>query len=216
MFLNIYAEAGNVIGQLLEQMPNAIPAIVDKLQRPGTLAEVFRTFDDNNDQKITLTELLTRRQEPTGALNTFLPYIEQQLQLGAGNEDTMLLPAVLFADLNRFTPGATPKALNFRVTDGISTSFSQTLPPSIQLGGYAQAAIGTPDRESIRAAEQDGKEAPDTDINDIYLFSSVSPVRNSQGQGGDRPPPSRRSLRQRDHRRSHWPAPTRAFRQLRI
>src|SRR5262245_57645251 len=99
MFATVHAHPADAIGQLLVQMPSALDDVADKLQSRGTVREVFSALDVNGDGKVTFTDILGFRDDPTGAMGKLLPFIEQDMMLGAGGEDFAKMDGVSLAAL---------------------------------------------------------------------------------------------------------------------
>lgn len=186
MFLNIYIQSGHAMGRLLSEMPEALPAVIEKLQARGTMADVLQRLDRNGDRKLTFAEMLTPPEDSTGALNLLLPYIEQELQLDAGNQDRALLPALPFGDLTMFSFGRTPIGLNFHVADGLSNSFSKTAGPvasSVQLTGFAKGSAGFSGRERPARMRARGSDAPSYPVEEAGVLIQATPADGASGPG---------------------------------
>jgi prepilin-type N-terminal cleavage/methylation domain-containing protein len=136
MFANINGRAAQKAGLLLSEMPDVLDAAGRKLQAKGTIGEVFAAGDVNGDRKVTLPELMNLRERE--GLDELLPYIEQQMQLGAAGEDFESMAGVTLAAL---TPsGVQSTAFNTQITDGTSNTLALAL-PAVQLGAYGDGSV---------------------------------------------------------------------------
>ena len=145
MFASIHQRAAQTIGSLLVQMPGALSDINRKLGDDRLVFDVFRKLDANGDGSVTPAEILSFKGDNTGALGELLPYIEQQMQLGAAGERVSALPGVSLRMLTEDSPTHDAVAFEARITDGTSNAVGRNLPavqlPAIQLAGFADGSV---------------------------------------------------------------------------
>jgi prepilin-type N-terminal cleavage/methylation domain-containing protein len=142
MFLAIHTRAAHDLGALIVQMPDALEAAARKLQARGTVGDVFGEVDLDGDGSVRLSEVLALKGRE--GLEEFLPYIEQQLHLGAGFEDFDSMKGVTMAMLR--SPDFRPVTLTTEFTGGISQLVPAVqLPavqlPAVQLAGFADGSV---------------------------------------------------------------------------
>ncbi len=152
MFASIHAQAAHEIGALLVQMPDALDQVADTLQGKRTLRKVFQQVDVNGDGKVTFTDI-SRLRDRDG-LATLLPYIEKQLQLGAGGENVSALGGATFAMLTAPSPTHDPVSFQARIGNGISRGPSAQL-PAVQLQAFGDGSVRVADSpEGMGEAEE--------------------------------------------------------------
>lgn len=157
-FANIHMRASHVIGSLLAQMPDALGRLGVALQSPRLVSDGFRGLDMNGDGVLKVGEIFGPHNDNTGALGELLPYIEQQLQLGAAAEVVDSIPGITLKMLTDRGPGRGDGLLNFTITDGHAQL------PAVQIGtqlpavqGLLLAGFGD---GSVRLAETRGPHNP--------------------------------------------------------
>ena len=94
MFANVNERAARAIGALLVQLPSALDDVIEALESDRSVPEAFRALDADGDGEVIVREILSYGGDHTGALGELLPYIEQQMELGLGGEDVVLLLVV--------------------------------------------------------------------------------------------------------------------------
>ena len=99
MFASINLRVQSLIGSLRAKTPNTAEEVVRGLRAEAGAREAFKRLDTNGDGMVTLTEILTFRDEKSGALKELLPVIRQHMQLGLANEDVNSIPGVNFETL---------------------------------------------------------------------------------------------------------------------
>jgi prepilin-type N-terminal cleavage/methylation domain-containing protein len=132
MLLAIHTRAAHDLGALLVEMPDALEAAARKLQSRGTVGHVFDEVDLDGDGSVRLTEILALKGRE--GLEEFLPYIEQQLQLGLAGEQFDSMKGVSLAMLK--SPDFKPVSVDVRATGGISQL------PAVQVPAVQLAALG--------------------------------------------------------------------------
>jgi len=145
MFSAIHHRAAQTVGSLLVQMPNALGDVNRKLSDDKLVVDAFRKLDANGDGNVTATEALHFRGDNTGALNELLPYIEQQMQLGAAGENVNSLPGVSLRMLTEDSPTHDAVSFNAQITDGTSNTVFSNLAaaqlPAIQLAAFGDGSV---------------------------------------------------------------------------
>jgi len=117
---------------------------------------------------VTLAELMSLRERE--GLEELLPYIEQQMQLGAAGEDFASMAGVTLAAL---TPaGVPPTPVNVQITDGTSNTLALAL-PAVQLGAYGDGSV----RPALGALEaSDAREARAPRVPRTRVYSRLEAV----------------------------------------
>jgi prepilin-type N-terminal cleavage/methylation domain-containing protein len=189
MLANINRRAALQIGVLLAQMPDALDRVTKKLQNPNTLGKTFTDVDLDGDGSVTPTEI--SRLGGREGLTDLLPYIEQQMQLGAGGENVGLLPGVSLATLTALSPNHDQVSVDAAVADGISRGPNGQL-PAVQLQGFCDGSVRVANVVvPTMAARPDGQATLVPSVNgDVNLswkkanlFSDLSPVGDQAGLG---------------------------------
>jgi prepilin-type N-terminal cleavage/methylation domain-containing protein len=103
MFAAINSRVPGIISSLRSRIPNSTDEVTQGLQTDNAARDAFKRLDANGDGTVTLQEILSFKDDKTGALNDLLPHIKQQLQLGVFEEDINSLPGVKFGDLQHPT-----------------------------------------------------------------------------------------------------------------
>ncbi len=148
MFANIRGRAAAVLTELVSQIPDNLAQVAAKLRSRSTLGQVFQQLDANGDSTVTFDEILHFKFGPSRdsvpGLNDLLPYIEQQLALGAGGEDVSKLPGLSLEALNGMPPGRDGFA-RWNITAGVSRLMvageATTGLPAIQLSGFCDGSV---------------------------------------------------------------------------
>ena len=99
MFASINSRVQSLIGSLRTKTPNTTEEVVRSLRAEAGPREAFKRLDTDGDGMVTLTEILSFKDEKTGALNELLPVIRQRMQLGLADEDVKSIPGVTFGTL---------------------------------------------------------------------------------------------------------------------
>lgn len=144
MFASIHERAGLTIGKLLAQMPNALDDVTRKLADDRLVFDVFRKLDGNHDGRVTPVEVFSFNGDNTGALGELLPYIEQQMQLGAAGENVSGLPGVSLRMLTEDSPTHEAVSFNARITDGTSNTMESNAAaqlPAVQLAAFGDGSV---------------------------------------------------------------------------
>jgi prepilin-type N-terminal cleavage/methylation domain-containing protein len=165
-FSNIRMQAAQVLASLISQMPNSFAQVATTLGSHSTVATVFNQLDANHDGIVTFPEILNANvANVSGTVpvaGQFLPYIGQQLALGAGGEIIANLPGVSLGTLTFPTNYAGPPPIiggNFnnscnsipikwQISGGVSwltiSNLTAVEIPAVQLTGFCQGSIGEP------------------------------------------------------------------------
>ena len=162
MFLAIHTRAAHDLGALLVQMPEALEAAARKLQARGTVGQVFDAVDLDGDGSVKLTEVLALKGRE--GLEEFLPYIEQQMQLGVAGEEFDSMKGVSLAMLK--SPDFKPVSVDVRATGGIS-ELPAVQVPAVQLAAFGDGSVHPGE---ARRGDVNG------DGNGISLFSRLEAV----------------------------------------
>src|SRR5262245_44364270 len=100
MFTSILIRGAEAVTELLNA-PGTDPSVLVQLREfvrsPETLALVLHMFDADGDGLVTPQEILNPPQallDLAPSLGAFIDFIEEEMQLGAGNEDVNALPGV--------------------------------------------------------------------------------------------------------------------------
>jgi prepilin-type N-terminal cleavage/methylation domain-containing protein len=169
MFLAVHTRAAHDLGGLLVQMPEALEAAARKLQARGTVGQVFDEVDLDGDGSVRLSEVLALKGRE--GLEEFLPYIEQQLHLGAGGEDFDSMKGVTMAALR--SPEFRPVSLSTTFTGGVSQLLPAVQLPAVQLPAVQLPAVqlGAFGDGSVRPADRG-----EADLDGVRLFSRLEAV----------------------------------------
>ena len=181
MFAKVHKVAGHAMGNLLLQMPTALPAIQRMFQTDTSPREVFRRLDQDKNGTLTLGEIFSFKDDNTGALSDLLPAVREAMQLGAGGEHFESL-GVSFGNLQ--SDAASDHTLFFRasITDGTSNTIqiAGSQVSSIQLAGFADGSVrkGFGDG-SVRKDDDDLRQLPflENKFRQGSLFSTLEPVQ---------------------------------------
>jgi prepilin-type N-terminal cleavage/methylation domain-containing protein len=136
MFLAIHTRAAHDLGALLVEMPDALEAAARKLQSRGTVGHVFGEVDLDGDGSVRLTEVLALKGRE--GLEEFLPYIEQQLQLGLAGEQFDSMKGVSLAMLG--SSNFKPVSVEARVSRGLSQVPAVQV-PAVQLSAFGDGSV---------------------------------------------------------------------------
>jgi prepilin-type N-terminal cleavage/methylation domain-containing protein len=94
MLGSIVARGAEEAVSFLALDPSALTEVRDFVTSAAAVSQVFDTIDAEGDQMVTLSEIRAFGARSPLPLASFLAFAGEQLQLGAGNEDVSLLPAV--------------------------------------------------------------------------------------------------------------------------
>jgi prepilin-type N-terminal cleavage/methylation domain-containing protein len=181
MFANIHALAGQAIGSLLVQRPDALPRLAETLQSRESFLDAFKRLDANGDGSVTLAEIFSFKGDNTGALGELLPAVQKELRLGLGGENFQSIPGVTLAMLTKPSETRDDVSLDVTVNGGISTlngNLTNAVLSPIQLAGFCDG--------SVRSAGH-GHEDSDFDFrfSDGEFFGNLMPVQpNNAGNTG--------------------------------
>ena len=149
MFANIHAQAASVLGELVGRvLPGDFGKLVTHLGASSTLGDTFRKLDADGDGSVRLAEIVRydfgQGRDSVPGLNGILPYIEQEMALGAGGENMGPLPGVTLASLRRdiAEDGST---VQWSLRNGISRLFTAgdagALLPAVQVIGFGDGSV---------------------------------------------------------------------------
>jgi hypothetical protein len=143
MFMGIASRAAHDMGALLVQMPDALGQAAEELGANKLLPAVFRELDLNGDGFVTPAEILSFSGDNTGTMDKLLPFIQQQMQLGAAGEDVSQLPGLSLAMLTEPIGGRHPAFFTGGVRGGIGELLPavQTQLPAVQLAGFCDGSV---------------------------------------------------------------------------
>ncbi len=169
-FANIRMLAAQVLASLISQMPDQFAQVTSTLGSHSTVATVFNELDANHDGMVTPPEILNANfGNVTGAVpvaGQLLPYIAQQLALGAGGETIANLPGVSLGTLtfptnyyagpppiiggnfNNFNNSCNSIPIKWSVSAGVSwlilSNETAAALPAVQLTAFCQGSVGAP------------------------------------------------------------------------
>lgn len=122
MFEEIHMLAGEAIGKLLVQMPDAFKAVARSFGSPGELVPAVRVLDMDGDGSVTPLEIFNEHADATMTLGTFLPAVQGAMCLGCAGEKIADLPGVSLKNLTAESQTHEAVAFNLRITDGTSNT----------------------------------------------------------------------------------------------
>jgi hypothetical protein len=189
MFAKVHSLGGHAIGNLLLQMPTALPYIEKSFQTENSFFDVFRRLDLNGDGKVTFGEIFGFKGDNTGTLADLLPAVREAMQLDAAGEQSESF-GVLLGNLR--SNAASNNNVFFRagITDGTSNTITgNTRPTTIQLAGFADGSVRRAFGGGVRKTDDDDQLLGsffDNQFRNGSLFSSLEPIQpgNSAGWTG--------------------------------
>jgi prepilin-type N-terminal cleavage/methylation domain-containing protein len=101
MFDRLRDRCGTAIANLLNMHQDATPEARSFVGSPGRAAEVFGSFDANNDGTVSIAEI-QNFQSPVSDLDPFaylIPYVSEEMRLDLVSPDLKLAAGALFSDL---------------------------------------------------------------------------------------------------------------------
>jgi prepilin-type N-terminal cleavage/methylation domain-containing protein len=102
MFDAINSRVPTLINSIRSRAPKSSDEDITRgLQTETGAKDAFKRVDADGDGVVTLAEISNLKDDKTGALHELVPFIRQQLQLGAGGEDVKSIPGVTFRGLQR-------------------------------------------------------------------------------------------------------------------
>lgn len=177
MFTNIHNRAAEVIGGLILQMPDAFGDVSRVFDSAKISNDAMIQVDLNGDGSVSPSELVTPRQDSTGALSQLLPYIEQEMLFGAAGEGFGSLPGVKINTLFKGNSQLlTPVKLNSSITDGTSNTVNFGGVSGIQLFAFGDGSV-----RSIR--ESVGAGAFNFRFQDAKFFANAVPLNPGDTSG---------------------------------
>lgn len=140
MFEEVHSEAGKAVGALLLEMPTAVGDVARAVNSKKNLRLALDRLDSNSDNSISPSEIFgSQLIDPTGALDSLLPAIQDAMQIGAAGENFSNIPAVAIKSLLGVSSTEVPGLVSAEFRDGISNSESDQ---QSQHTGVVIAAFG--------------------------------------------------------------------------
>jgi prepilin-type N-terminal cleavage/methylation domain-containing protein len=179
MFAQVHSLGGHAIGNLLLQMPTALPFIEKQFQENNSLFDVFRQLDLNGDGQVTLGEIFGFKGDNTGTLADLLPAVRDAMHLGTGGENYQsfgVTRGMLRSDDSVFFTG--------NLKDGISNTVAvpQNGLSPISLAGFCDGSVRNAFGDgSVRHSGDDGPE--ELHFRGGSLFSSLTPIQPGNNTG---------------------------------
>jgi prepilin-type N-terminal cleavage/methylation domain-containing protein len=99
MLAGISSRIPSVINSIRSRIPNSDEEVLRGLQTGSAARDAFKRLDANGDGSVTITEMLSFRNDKTGALNELSPFIKDRMRLGFAGEDVNSIPGVTFGSL---------------------------------------------------------------------------------------------------------------------
>jgi prepilin-type N-terminal cleavage/methylation domain-containing protein len=187
MFAEVHRAGGQAIGNLLLQMPTALPALQRQFQTDNSFFDVFRRLDLNGDGKVTLAEIFAFKGDNTGEFGLLLPAVQKAMQLGAAGEHYQSLGVTL--GMLR-SDAASDNSVFFRagITDGTSNTLTigTNRSPLISLAGFCDGSVRKAFGDaSVRKGGDEGPEELhfDNQFRGGSLFSSLTPIQTGNTMG---------------------------------
>jgi prepilin-type N-terminal cleavage/methylation domain-containing protein len=180
MFAEVHRAGGQAIGNLLLQMPTALPALQRQFQTDNSFFDVFRRLDVNGDGKVTLGEIFAFKGDNTGEFGLLLPAVQKAMGLGTAGENFQSL-GVTMGMLR--SDAAEDHSVFFRanITDGTSNTLLGTNRLStISLAGFGDGSVRKAFGDgSVRKGGDEGPEEShfDNQFRGGSLFSSLTPIQ---------------------------------------
>lgn len=186
MFHDVHVAGGQAIGDLLLQMPTALPALQRQFQSENAFFDVFRRLDLNGDGKVTLGEIFAFKGDNTGEFGLLLPAVQKAMHLGTAGENFQSLGVTL--GMLR-SDAAEDHSVFFRasITDGTSNTLIGTNRLStISLAGFCDGSVRKALGDgSVRKFGDEGPEEShfDNQFRGGSLFSSLTPIQTGNNMG---------------------------------
>jgi prepilin-type N-terminal cleavage/methylation domain-containing protein len=187
MFAQVHSLGGHALGNLLLQMPTALPAIQRQFQTDNSFFDVFRRLDANGDGKVTLAEILAFKGDNTGAFGELVPAVREALHLGTAGENYQSF-GVTLGMLRSDAASDNSVFFRARITDGTSNTLSigTNRVPLISLAGFCDGSVRKAFGDgSVRKGGDEGPEELhfDNQFRGGSLFSSLSPIQAGNNVG---------------------------------
>jgi len=180
MFAQVHSLGGQAIGNLLLQMPTALPAIQRKFQSENSFFDVFRQLDLNGDGKVTLGEISGFKGDNTATLGGLVPAVFEAMHLGLAGENYQSFGVTL--GMLR-SDAASDNSVFFRasIKDGTSNTLNGgTRLPAIALAGFGDGSVRKAFGDgSVRKGDDDEREGSffDKQFRGASLFSNLAPIQ---------------------------------------
>jgi prepilin-type N-terminal cleavage/methylation domain-containing protein len=99
MLAGLNAQTPALINSLRSKLPHTPEDLIRGLQADNSAKDAFKRLDGNRDGAVTINEVLSFKNDKTGALNQLMPIIRQRMQLGLAGEDITSIPGISFEKL---------------------------------------------------------------------------------------------------------------------
>jgi prepilin-type N-terminal cleavage/methylation domain-containing protein len=186
MFADVHRAGGQAIGDLLLQMPTALPAIGRQFQSDNAFFDVFHRLDLNGDGKVTLGEIFAFKGDNTGEFGLLLPAVQKAMHLGEAGENYQSL-GVTIGMLRSGAAADNPVTLRASIKDGTSNTiaFGTNRVPSISLAGFCDGSVRALGDGSVRRGDRDDREGSffDHHFRDGSFFSNLTPIQTGNTMG---------------------------------
>jgi type II secretory pathway pseudopilin PulG len=143
MLGNIKTRALQTLVQLVPQQQSDLQSLIQSFLTPSTVANAFQHLDANGAGNVTFDKVLGYSGTGSSALSDLLPFIRQEMALGAGGESVSGLPAVTLQQIE--SPSAIANVAAFQGSASTGASSSSTDPTtgatSVQLAGFCDWSI---------------------------------------------------------------------------
>jgi prepilin-type N-terminal cleavage/methylation domain-containing protein len=185
MFANVRRLAGRAMGNLLVQMPSALPRVQEMFSSENSFFDVFRRLD-NGDGKLTFDEILNYDKDPTGTLGDLLPAIKREMHIGMAHENEQVVASlgVTLGMLQSDSASNNPIFSRVSITDGTSNTIvltgqpSELQLPAVQLHAFADGSVRLVKGSITNSVF-------DTKFREVSFFSDLEPVDpNGMGYQG--------------------------------
>ena len=143
MLDNIKTRALQTLVQLVPQQQSDLQSLTQSLLSPGTVATAFQHLDANGTGTVTFDKVLGYSGTGSSALSDLLPFIRQEMALGAGGERVSALPGVTLQQIESPSPFANVAMFQASASTGASSSTSDPASgaPFVQLAGFCDWSV---------------------------------------------------------------------------
>jgi len=143
MLDNIRNRALQTLVQLVPQQQSELQSLLQSLLTPGMEAAAFQHLDANGTGTVTFDKILSYSGTGSSALSELLPFIRQEMALGAGGENVSALPGVTLQQIE--SPSAISNVALLEASASTGASSSGTDPSTggtfVQLAGFCDWSI---------------------------------------------------------------------------
>jgi hypothetical protein len=144
MFANIHARSAQVLGDIMDHFPDKFRDMSKGLRDPAMFRDALDKLDKNGDGSVTPSELMSINAEQftnvaneVPSLAAYLPYIEQEMGLGAGGEIMANLPGASRKKLKNTTASQMGE-VTWRIARGLTVRKQVT---QLQLEGFCDGSV---------------------------------------------------------------------------